>query len=145
MLAALALEDGGISLPASFLGVKFRLKVKIPTTRSMIRISKEYLKMQTSYDEYNDYDFDQKARFMYIYSKEVSRMVAYGLIRGPMMGRLLNRPAAWFLRNTMTPVELAETFIQILSLINTVPFGTIIRLAEAMNKMQPILSHENKS
>ena len=101
--------------------------------------------MQTSYDEYREYDFDQKARFMYIYSKSVSRMVAFGLIRGPLLGRLLNRPAAWFLRNTMTPVELGETFMQILSLINTVPFGTIIRSAEAMNKMQPIVSQRNKS
>ena len=145
MLAALALEDGGISLPASFLGRKFRLKIKTPTTRSMIRISKEYLKMNTTFEEYKQYSFQQKVRFMYIHSHEVSRMVAYGIIRGPILGRILNRPVAYILRNTMTPVEMGEAFMQILSLANTIPFGSIIRSAEAMNKMQPFLSHKDKS
>ena len=56
------------------------------------------------------------------------------------MGRLLNRPVAWLLRELMHPVALAEAWRNILNNISTTSFGTIITSAAMINKMQPLVS-----
>ncbi|WP_277122316.1 hypothetical protein [Bacteroides ndongoniae] len=146
LLAAVALADGGISLPLSltFRRKPVRVTMKIPSTRSLIRVSRMYLAMGVTAEEYDGYTLEQKARFMVLHGTAVSRTVAYGILRGPIMGRLLNRPLAWLLRQNMHPVAMTEAWRQMLTCINTVPFGTIIASAEALNKMQPMQSHTEK-
>lgn len=141
LLAGIALEDGGISLPLrTVFGKILRVTMRTPSTRSLIRISRKYLEIGVTPEEFDAYNFDQLARFHLLYSKDVSRMVAYGIVRGPIFGRLLNRPVAWLLRNLMTGPAITEAWRQILNCISTTSFGNIIASAAAINKMQPLAS-----
>ena len=142
MLGAVALLDDGISLPLhTVLRRKpFRLTMKIPVTRSFIRASKAYLSIGVTPEEYEGYDFTGKMRFVAEHGRAVSRIVAAGILRGPVMGRLLSRPLAWLLRETMHPVALMEAWKLLLNETAVTSFGIIITLAAAMNKMQPLVS-----
>ena len=115
LLAGISLSDGGISLPLHTVLRKrpFRITMKTPTTRSLIRISKRYLRIGVTPEEYDAYDLDQRIRFVFLHGKDISRIVAYGIVRGPILGRLLNRPVAWILRELMTPDELAAAWRQV--------------------------------
>lgn len=140
-LAAKIMADNGISLPLRLLGGKhIRWVMRVPNHESRIRISKMYLKMAVTYDDLKAYSFEQKLEFMVKHTKTVSRMVAYAIVRGWFLGWLLNRPVAWMLRNCMHPAALEEAFIIAIGVMNTVPFGNTIRLAEVMNLMLPRLS-----
>ena len=135
------MADNGISLPLRLLGGKhIRWVMRVPNHESRIRISAMYLKMGGTYDDLKAYTFEQKLEFMVNHTKTVSRMVAYAIVRGWILGRILNRPVAWMLRNCMHPVALEEAFMISIGAMNTVPFGNTIRLAEVMNLMLPRLS-----
>ena len=69
----------------------------------------------------------------------MSRIVACGIVRGFILGPLLNRPVAWFLRNTMEPFALCEAWKQVLNAINTIPFEGTIASFEAVNRLSPML------
>lgn len=142
MLAGITLENEGISLPLhTVLRRKpFRVTMKIPSTRSLIRASRRYLKIGVTPDEYDAYSHDQVLRFIAHHGVDVSRIVAYGIVRGPILGRLLNRPVAWILRELMTPGALAAAWRQVLNITSTTSFGIIIASAAALNKMQPLAS-----
>ena len=77
---------------------------------NLIRISKRYLRIGVTPEEYDAYDLDQRIRFVFLHGKDISRIVAYGIVRGPVLGRVLNRPVAWMLRELMTPDELAAAW-----------------------------------
>lgn len=140
-LAAKIMADNGISLPLRLLGGKhIRWVMRIPNHESRIRISVMYLKMGVTYDDLKAYSFEQKLEFMVKHTRTVSRMVAYSIVRGWFLGRILNRPVAWMLRNCMHPAALEEAFIIAISTMNTIPFGSTIRLAQVMNLMLPNLS-----
>lgn len=142
LLAAKVLADNGISLPLRLPGGRhMRWVMRVPNLESRVRISKMYLKMGVKYTDLEKYTFEQKLDFMRKHTKTVSRMVAYGIVRGWLLGRLLNRPVAWMLRNCMHPAALEEAWMLAIGTMNTVPFGNIIRLAEVMNLMSPNLSH----
>ena len=133
LLAGISLSDGGISLPLHTVLRKrpFRITMKTPTTRSLIRISKRYLRIGVTPEEYDAYDLDQRIRFVFLHGKDISRIVAYGIVRGPVLGRVLNRMVAWMLRELMTPDELAAAWRQVLNSTSTTSFGIIIASAAA--------------
>lgn len=142
LLAAKVLADNGISLPLRLLGGKhIRWVLRVPTWESRERMSAMYLRMGVKHADLERYTFEQKLEFMRKHTKTVSRMVAYGIVRGWLLGWLLNRPVAWMLRNCMHPAALEEAWMIILGVMNTVPFGNTIRLAEVMNLMSRNLSH----
>ena len=142
LLAAKVLADNGVSLPLRLPGGRhIRWVMRVPNLESRVRISKMYLKMDVKYTELEKYTFEQKLDFMRKHTKTVSRMVAYGIVRGWLLGRLMNRPVAWMLRNCMHPAALEDAWMLTIGTMNTVPFGNIIRLAEVMNLMSPNLSH----
>ena len=60
LLAGISLSDGGISLPLHTVLRKrpFRITMKTPTTRSLIRISKRYLRIGVTPEEYDEYNPD---------------------------------------------------------------------------------------
>ncbi len=141
LLAAKVLADNGISLPLRLPGGRhMRWVMRVPNMESRVRISKMYLRMGVKYTDLEKYTFEQKLDFMRKHTKTVSRMVAYGIVRGWLLGRLLNRPVAWMLRNCMHPAALEEAWMLAIGTMNTVPFGNIIRLAQVMNLMPPNLS-----
>lgn len=145
LLAEKIMSDAGISLPLRLLGGRhIRWVMRVPTLESRCRMARMYLKMGVTYKELKAYTFEQKLEFMQKHTKTVSRMVAYGIVRGRLLGWLLNRPVAWTLRNCMHPVSLEEAWMIILNVMNTVPFGNTIRLAEVMNLMSPNLSQKRK-
>lgn len=145
LLAEKIMSDAGISLPLRLLGGRhIRWVMRVSTLESRCRMARMYLKMGVTYKELKAYTFEQKLEFMQKHTKTVSRMVAYGIVRGWLLGWLLNRPVAWMLRNCMHPVALEEAWIIILNVMNTVPFGNTIRLAEVMNLMLPNLSQKRK-
>ena len=142
LLAAKVLADNGVSLPLRLPGGRhIRWVMRVPNLESRVRISKMYLKMDVKYTDLEKYTFEQKLDFMRKHTKTVSRMVAYGIVRGWLLGRLMNRPVAWMLRNCMHPAALEDAWMLTIGTMNTVPFGNIIRLAEGMNLMSPNLSH----
>lgn len=141
LLAGIALEDGGISLPLHTVLRKrpFRTTMKIPTTGSLIHVSMRYLRMGVTPDEYDGYDQHQRIRFVFLHGKDISRIIAAGIVRSPILRIILNRPVAWLLRELMTPHELATAWRQILSCTSTSDFGDITRSADAMNKLQRLM------
>ena len=140
LLAAAAIRDFGISLPLRTVLRKkpFRLTMKIPVTMGLIRVSELYLKMGVRAKDYADYTPEQRADFIARHGRAVSRIIAYGIVRGPVVGTLLNRPVAWLLRGCMDPLMLGEAWRIVLDTINTAPFGSITASLEAVNRLSPI-------
>lgn len=142
LLAAAAICDAGISLPleVAFRRRPVRVTMRIPVTWSLVRVSRLYLKMGVTPEEYDGYTSDQRIRFIARHGRDVCRIVAAGVVRGPLLGRVLNRPVAWLLGQTMHPAALAEAWRLMLTTMSTTSFGSIITSAAALNKMQPLVS-----
>lgn len=138
LLGATALLGGGISLPLQTLLGTVRITMRIPSTEDLLRISRMYLKMGVTAEELNGYTFEQKARFMVIHGREVSRMVAFGIARRWPPPGVKNRIVAWLLRRYMHPVALQEAWMRILSPLTLGAFGNITASAEAVNQMTPL-------
>ena len=138
LLGATALLGGGISLPLQTLLGTVRITMRIPSTEDLLRISRMYLKMGVTAEELNGYTFEQKARFMVIHGREVSRMVAFGIARRWPPPGVKNRIVAWLLRRYMHPVALQEAWMRILSPLTLGAFGNITASAEAVNQMAPL-------
>ena len=140
LLAAAAIRDRGISLPLRtiFRRKPLRLTMRIPVTQGLIRVSELYLKMGVRAKDYADYTLEQRADFIARHGRAVSRIVAYGIVRGPVIGALLNRPVAWLLRGCMDPLMLGEAWRIVLDTVNTAPFGSITASLEAVNRLSPI-------
>ena len=136
LLGATALLGGGISLPLQTLLGTVRITMRIPSTEDLLRISRMYLKMGVTAEELNGYTFEQKARFMVIHGREVSRMVAFGIARRWPPPGVKNRSVAWLLRRH--PVALQEAWMRILSPLTLGAFGNITASAEAVNQMAPL-------
>lgn len=140
-LAEKIMSDAGISLPLRLPGGRhIRWVMRVPNLESRCCMARMYLKMGVTYEELKVYTYEQKLEFMVRHTGTVSRMVAYGIVRGRLLGRLLNRPVAWMLRTCMHPAALEEAWMLVVGTMNAVPFGDIIRLAEVMNLMSPSLS-----
>lgn len=146
LLAAAVIRDAGISLPlaVTFRKQPLRVTMKVPSLRSLIRVTELYHKMGVSAKDYADYPLEQRAEFIRQHARTMSRIVAFGIVRGFILGPLLNRPVAWFLHATMDPFALCEAWKQVLNVINTVPFGDTIASFEAVNRLSPMLSHSGK-
>lgn len=146
LLAAAIIQDMGISIPLKvfFRRRPLRVTMKVPVTRSFIRITELYHKMGVTAKDYAGYTFEQRAEFISRHARAMSRIVAFGIVRGRFLGILLNRPVAWLLRGTMDPFALCEAWRQVLNAANTVPFGNIIASVEAINRLSPMLSHSGK-
>lgn len=145
LLAATALTDGGISLPLRTVvrGRPLRVTMRIPTTGSIVRISRIYLRMGVTPEEYDGYTLDGRLRFAALHGRDICRIVAAGVVRGPVVGKLLNRPVAWLLGELMHPLALAEAWRQILTAMSTTSFGNIIASAAVLNRMQPLASRND--
>ena len=140
-LAEKIMSAAGISLTLRLPGGRhIRWVMRVPNLESRCRMARMYLKMGVTYEELKVYTYEQKLEFMVRHTGTVSRMVAYGIVRGRLLGRLLNRPVAWMLRTCMHPAALEEAWMLVVGTMNAVPFGDIIRLAEVMNLMSPSLS-----
>lgn len=140
------LLDLGVSVPVRPLRFLFSKKRRSVTMRTpgaggMIRIANKYLKMGVTYDEMKMFDFDERMRFVAEHGRQVSELVALAIVRGYILGRLLNKPVAWWLRWRVHPAYLNEAMMQLLTNLDITSFFDTIRSAQAMNLMTRRLSH----
>lgn len=140
------LLDLGVSVPYRPLGFLFKKKrhsliMRTPSAGGMIRIASKYLRIGVKYDEMKEYDFEQRMKFVIEHGREVSELVAYAIVRGYFLGRILNKPVAWWLRWRVHPAYLNEAMIQLLTQLDITSFFTTIRSAQAVNLMTRRLSH----
>ncbi len=142
LAASAAMSDSGVSLPLRTVLRKkpVRVTMRIPTTQSFLRVARLYNGMGVTREEVEGYDFDQYMRFVERHGRTVSRIVAYGVVRGFLLGRLLNRPAAWLLRNLMDPRSLAEAWRVVLETADTRDFGLITASAGRTDRTAPAVA-----
>nr|WP_302830030.1 hypothetical protein [uncultured Bacteroides sp.] len=145
--ASALMLDMGVAIPVRpfrYLYRKRKLRRVVmytPGLGGMIRIQNLYLKMGVTYEELKDYTYEQNARFLVEHGGEVSRMVAYALVRGKVWGRLLNRIVACWLRWRVHPMFLQEAMFQLLTMLDPKSFHPIIKSVGMMNPLKPNLSH----
>lgn len=143
--------DMGVSIPVRpvrFLSRKrepWRITMRTPYAGNLIRIGRLYLKTGIVLDGVKEYGTEENMRFMSDHGKDVSRMVAYSIVRGWFWGWLLNRIVAWWLLWRVHPLFLQEAWYQMMTMLDVSPFKNIIRSAEKMNLMKPRLSQKEKN
>lgn len=135
-LAAKALLNEGISLPLRTTGGKERrVTMRVPTLRDLIRISEMYVRLDVKYEDLKRMSVEEKAEFVARKGKAVSRMVAFGIVRLPLLNGVASRIVGWWLRRNMHHVALEEAWMKLLALLQTGPFDRIIASAEATNRL----------
>lgn len=138
----------GVSVPIgtpSFLrrrGRVWKVTMRAPGYGGMMRISKKYLEMGVTYEEIKENTLEENMKLYSEKGKLMSEMIAYSLVRGYLSGKFLNKAVAWWLRWCVHPIFIQEAWFQLISLVSTVDFQSIIRSAEMINVMKPILSHD---
>lgn len=148
--AAEILLDVGVAIPVRPLGFLRRKKkprrvvMYTPCYGSKMRIDRKYMKMGVKFDEVKEYTFEQNIEFVVTHGKLLSEMVALTLVRGYFAGLLFCKPVAWWLRWRVHPAFLQEAWFQMLTMLNTKDFQTIISSEEATNLMKPRLSQMMK-
>lgn len=149
--AAEALLDRGVSLPLRIIKVPFskrnitiRVVMRRPMWGTQMRIASHFLKLGVTVEQMNDFTKDDELRFMAEHGVRVSKMIALTICRGYIAGYLFTPIMAWFLRN-FTPREmLLGANLRFVMLIGTKDFIPIIRSAQRINPMKPILSQQKK-
>lgn len=147
--ASALMLDMGVAIPVrpfKFLCRKRkprRVIMRTPGLGGMIRISNLFLSMGVTHADMEEYTCEQSMKLVAEHGKTISRIVAYALVRGPLLGRLLNRFVAWWLRWFVHPMFLQEAMYQLVTMIDPKSFLTTISLVETMNPMKPNLSHSN--
>ncbi len=142
------LLDLGVSVPLRPLGFlssrkkTARVVIKRPYMGSILRVCRVYMKIGVSYKELQEYDLDQSLIFYAKHGKEVSEIVAYGICRGYLSGKLFHKAVASYLRWRVHPSVLIDLYIRFMELINIKSFHPIISLTGRTNLLRPTLSHE---
>ena len=150
--AAEALLDVGVSLPLIVLKVPFskkrisviRVKIKRPYLGTLIRMSRLYVKMGVTYDEMSKFTPAQEAEFMSEHGREIAELVALGVCRSRLSGKLFSGILASMLLWSCDDRYIFGAGFLFRSLLSTRSFRNIIRLAQRTNPMRPRLSHEER-
>jgi hypothetical protein len=113
-----------------------------PTAAQLLRMSAMYVRMNVDLQNLSSGEagvlFEHVAR----HGVACSRIIAQGLIRGPVAASLLMRPLASYLLRHMDMQSLAELTKLIVFLSGAENFAGIIRSIAFMKMTAPILSHE---
>lgn len=147
--ASALMLDMGVAVPVRPFNFLYRNRkprsviMRTPGLGGMIRISNLYLRMNVTQEEMKDYTYEQCMKLVAEQGTIISRIVAHALVRGALLGRLLNRPVAWWLRWRVHPMFLQEAMYQLLVMLDPKSFLTTINSVEMMNPMKPNLSHSN--
>lgn len=113
--------------------------VRRPTIASMLMISKLYLQLKVKEDET---DWSSWMMTMAATGKEVSRIVAVGMLRGRLRSRLFGKQLAWYMRGNMDMKQLAEIAVILVTLsgvqdfMNTIKFLRLMKITEPRNLSQ---------
>lgn len=145
--ASALMLDMGVAIPVRPFKYLYRKRkprsviMRTPGMGGMLRIGNLYLRIGVTYEELKGYTYEQNLQFMASHGTDISRIVAYALVRGCFWGRILNRPVAWWLRWRVHPLFLQEAMYQLMTMLNPKDFTIIISLAERINPTKPSLSH----
>uniref|UniRef100_UPI0040282120 hypothetical protein n=1 Tax=Parabacteroides distasonis TaxID=823 RepID=UPI0040282120 len=149
--AADALLDVGVSVPIKEWRLPFRRKpvrlrvvMRRPRMNGAIRLMRICLGIGVTSREMESYTAEENMRFMTLHGKEVSRMLAYTIVRGPVTRRVLPGVIAWLLRELVEERYLIGAYRTFYRLMGTDRFTNIIRSAERMNPMKLRLSQSGK-
>ena len=133
--------DKGVRVPIPaplFLRVFGKKTVNVtvhrPVMGNMLRISRLYLKLNI---DSIDKGLGEWARLMETCTKPVTRIVAYGLLRGRTTAWLLNRPLAWYLRGCMHHADMANLAAMLVMLSGVQDFSNTIKFLALMKMTGP--------
>ena len=108
--------------------------VRIPVGNSLIRMCKLFARM----------DIDAKrlteGNFGTVLGVTASRMIAYGMLRGPLSSLLLCRPLAWYIREHMTMRDMADLTKIIVAMSTSEAFVDIILSVSMIDMLTPTTS-----
>lgn len=113
---------------------------KRPVAANLFRISRLFNRMGIDAEELMSGKMGTLLEYIGAHGVTASRLIAYGLIRGPVASWLWNRPLAWYLRNHMTLPAMADLTKLIVLLSGADFFVDIIRSARDMTLTSPTLS-----
>lgn len=142
-----ALLNAGVSLPLKDFKVPLlkrrlhlRLTMERPTLGRLIELSREWLSVGMTLDEFEGLDWDGQMAFLGKHGKTLSRMIALTIrCRWVPTGVL-----SWLVRHWMPWEYQKAAVVRFLTLVGTSPFTIIIRSAARMNPMRVRLSQGKK-
>lgn len=139
-----------INLPAPWLLRCFGRRTvviwpKRPVASNLFRISRLFNQMDIDAEALMSGKFGTLLEYIGRHGVTVSRMIAYGLIRGTFAARLFNRPLAWYLRNHMTLPDMADLMRLIVLLSGAELFVDIITSARDMTLTRPTMSQPTET
>lgn len=138
--------DAGVKVPLRPLRF-FRLRIprsvtmRMPYPMTLVQVANKYLSIGVTYEEFENYTFEQNMEFIGKHTKAVSLIVSGALVRDYTLYRLFGKLVAWWIRHRMKHIYQAEAMYQLLSMLSVKSFGIIIRSAQTVNPMTPHLSH----
>ena len=146
-LAADALLDRRlkINLPAPWLLRVFGKRtipvwVRIPVGNSLIRMCKLFARMDIDAKRLTEGDFGTVLEYIGKHGVTASRMIAYGMLRGPLSSLLLCRPLAWYIREHMTMRDMADLTKIIVAMSTSDAFLDIILSVSMIDMLTPTTS-----
>ena len=145
--ASEALLDIGVSVPFKPLRVPFRKKpvylrmtMQRTTLGRLIELSREWLSVGMTLDEFEGLDWDGQMAFLGKHGKTLSRMIALTMRSRWVPTGVLS----WVVRHWMPWEYQKAAVVRFLTLVGTSPFTIIIRSAARMNPMRVRLSQGKK-
>lgn len=148
VMAAEALLDKRlqVNVPAPWFLRLLRIKMipiwfKRPVFSQLLRISRLYVAMGIDLEKLDEGEAMVLFSDISRHGITASRIIAHGLIRGPIAASLFHRALAMYLRKHMDAKSLAELAKLIIYLSGGENFGSIIRSVAHMRVTMPNLSH----
>ena len=138
-----------VNLPAPWL---FRLLgkrtipygVPFPTGETLCRMAALFCRMELDLKELRAGDLGTTLACVAKNARQVSRVIAEGMLRDGLLYRPLVRPLAWYIRRHMTMRGMAELARVILLLASPEAFISIIFSVATMNMMEPTESQATR-
>lgn len=134
-----------INIPAPWifrvLGKKtVKVPVPFPTGTTLARMARLFTRLNLDLKELKAGDMGTTLACIGNSMVAVSRIIAYGMLRGTMGSWLLNRPLAWYLRSYMDMKTMAELTHILVLLSSPEAFINIISSVSTLNMMAPTMS-----
>lgn len=111
--------------------------VPFPTGQTLARMARLFCRMDIELKELKAGDMGTTLECIGRNAVTVSRIIAYGMVRGTLASCLLNRPLAWYLRCYMDMKTMAELAHILVLLSSPEAFINIIASVATLNQMVP--------
>nr|DAJ84690.1 MAG TPA: hypothetical protein [Caudoviricetes sp.] len=114
--------------------------VRIPVGNSLIRMCKLFARMDIDAKRLTEGNFGTVLEYIGKHGVTASRMIAYGMLRGPLSSLLLCRPLAWYIREHMTMRDMADLTKIIVAMSTSEAFVDIILSVSMIDMLTPTTS-----